>query len=115
MPIASMKMVKEAMRQKEAAERFDDDEAAFQFISGAPDGAFKTPTKVPEELEAAPAPRKVRKLRGRKAVITLNIDPGLLDEFDETCEELGYTRSQMLIMLIKNTVQKTSSMDWDDD
>lgn len=98
MPIASFRMV-EAAKLK-----LEDSELEDRFLSGAPDAGYREGVSDFEEEETKKKERKTRKLRGRKAVITLNIDPRLLDEFDELCEDLDQTRSQMLTMLIKKAV-----------
>ncbi len=99
MPIASFRMV-EAAKLK-----LEDSELEDRFLSGAPDAGYREGVSNFEE-ETKKKEKKVRKLRGRKAVITLNIDPKLLDEFDELCEDLDQTRSQMLTMLIKKAVDR---------
>lgn len=83
-----------------------DSELEDRFLSGAPDAGYREGVSDFEEEETKKKERKTRKLRGRKAVITLNIDPRLLDEFDELCEDLDQTRSQMLTMLIKKAVDR---------
>ncbi len=105
MPIASFRMV-EAAKLK-----LEDSELEDRFLSGAPDAGYREYREgvsnfEEEEEETKKKEKKVRKLRGRKAVITLNIDPKLLDEFDELCEDLDQTRSQMLTMLIKKAVDR---------
>ena len=102
MPIASFRNV-EAAKLK-----LEDSELEDRFLSGAPDAGYREGVSnfEEEEEETKKKEKKVRKLRGRKAVITLNIDPKLLDEFDELCEDLDQTRSQMLTMLIKKAVDR---------
>ena len=100
MPIASFRMV-EAAKLK-----LEDSELEDRFLSGAPDAGYREGVSDFEEEETKKKERKTRKLRGRKAVITLNIHPRLLDEFDELCEDLDQTRSQMLTMLIKKAVDR---------
>ena len=88
--------------------KLEDSELEDRFLSGAPDAGYREGVSnfEEEEEETKKKEKKVRKLRGRKAVITLNIDPKLLDEFDELCEDLDQTRSQMLTMLIKKAVDR---------
>lgn len=100
MPIASIRLV-EAAKLK-----LEDSELEDRFLSGAPDAGYRESGSDFQGDENKTKDRKARKLRGRKAVITLNIDPKLLDEFDELCEDLDQTRSQMLIMLIKKAVER---------
>lgn len=100
MPIASIRLV-EAAKLK-----LEDSELEDRFLSGAPDAGYRESVPDFQGDENKTKDRKARKLRGRKAVITLNIDPKLLDEFDELCEDLDQTRSQMLIMLIKKAVER---------
>ena len=95
MPIASFRMVEAAKLKLEDSE-LEDDAGYREGVSNFEE----------EEEETKKKEKKVRKLRGRKAVITLNIDPKLLDEFDELCEDLDQTRSQMLTMLIKKAVDR---------
>lgn len=48
------------------------------------------------------------KMRGRKVMITIQIDPEMLEQFDELCESLGQSRSALVRTFIGQALEKTS-------
>lgn len=48
------------------------------------------------------------KLKGKKVVITVQIDPEMLEQFDELAESLGQSRPALIRTLIKQALVKTS-------
>ena len=66
-----------------------------EFVERAPDGAK---AKHPVDSKW--------KLRGKKVVITVQLDPEQLQELDELVEELGTTRTELIRSLIRAKLEK---------
>ena len=73
------------------------------FINAAPDAA-KAKKKAEQPKERTDD--KGRKLKGRKVVITLTLEPDLLDRTDELAKSLGLTRTGFISMIIRKEVDK---------
>ena len=98
MPIASLKEVQRAQQSLKLEQAEDENiQAVMAFIKGAPDGNYQ------ESMT-----KKKRQLRGKKTVITVNIDPDLLEEFDEWCTNIGMNRTQAITMQMRKLLQKNT-------
>lgn len=60
--------------------------------------------KAPTGMEASSSSRW--KLRGRKVMITVQIDPEMLEQFDELCESLGQSRPALIRTFISEALAK---------
>jgi hypothetical protein len=61
--------------------------------------------KVDAFAEAAPDAQPVRKLRGRKAPITLTLPPELITRFDEAAARHERSRAAMLAIVIRDWLE----------
>ena len=60
--------------------------------------------KAPTGMEQATASRW--KMRGRKVMITVQLDPEMLEQFDELCSSLGQSRSALIRTFIGQALEK---------
>lgn len=60
--------------------------------------------KAPTGMEKDVASRW--KLRGRKVMITVQLDPEMLEQFDELCNSLGQSRSALIRTFIGQALDK---------
>jgi hypothetical protein len=66
-----------------------------EFVERAPDGS-----KAKHPIDSK------WKLRGKKVVITVQLDPEQLQELDELVQELGTTRTELIRSLIRAKLEK---------
>lgn len=66
-----------------------------EFVERAPDGS-----KAKHPIDSK------WKLRGKKVVITVQLDPDQLQELDELVQELGTTRTELIRSLIRAKLEK---------
>ena len=48
--------------------------------------------------------------RGRKVIITIQVDPDMLERFDELCESLGQSRAALIRTFINDALSKADGV-----
>jgi len=79
----------------ERSKRKEHRDLVEDFINTAPDAKRKQKTSFDE---------KGRKLKGHKIVITVTLDPDLLDRLNDIAQSLGMTRTGFINMIIRKEV-----------
>lgn len=79
------------------------EEQAAAFISNAPD---EKPAAGVAPVAADPAPALPRALRKRKEPVTMTLDPGILEEFDQLAASMGLSRAAATGMAMRRMIDE---------